>query len=1064
MLRKILLIMIVTLNVLGLSAQTTNVTGTVKSASGEPIFGASVAVIGTSVGASTDGSGSFTLRSVPASGVIEVSYIGYETLEVAIVANQKQYSFVLTEDSQEIDDVIVVAYGTQTKASFTGSAAVVGSEKLEKRVITNATSAFEGNTVGVQVTSATGQPGDSASIRIRGFGSVNASSSPLYVVDGAVYDGSISSINPSDIESMTILKDAASTSIYGSSAGNGVILITTKKGKEEGASVNFSLRNGWSNRSYADYQTVGVDDYYELSWQMLKNAYVTGGYDETTAAQTASEGLISTLGGYNIYSGVADSEVVGTDGKLNSAANTLKWGDDLNWEDYAFQTGYRQEYTMSYNTKGSKSDSYASISYLDDQGYLIKTDFERYTARLNYNIYPVKWLKSGINANVSRVTSNYSTSTSSSSSSYNNLVRFIRTTGSIYPVHKHDLATGDYLDAFGVATTDSDSYVYDYDGTRPNNAGRDALAETEFNSRLYQRNAQSVNTYLTINPIEGLSITSNYAINAYDYNASTYENVYVGDGAGSGRLSKSAISNISQTFNQLISYNKSIGDHSFDAMIGHENYSYQYKYLYVFKTDETVAGLYELSNFATTSSTSSYTDVYKKEGYFGRLNYNYNDKYYLSASYRHDGSSRFSAENRWGDFYSVGGSWRITQEDFAQDLNWLDDLKLRASYGETGNDSGIGYYPYQTLYDLGFLNGTEAGAYFTDLANYDLTWETQISSDVAVEFGLFGKLRGTVEYFSKSSKDLIFDVTQPYSTGVTELTSNIGKVRNSGLEIELSYDVFKNKDWRVTVGANATFAKNELVELPAEMQAEGYVSGSKKYMEGYSMYEFWLRQWAGVDPATGDGLYEFDSETYNEEDGTLTSTVEDTLVVVDGKTYTNSYSYARYDYSGTSTPKVYGGFNVAAEYKNFDISATFSYQLGGQVLDLMYASLMGVGSYGSGMHVDLLNAWQTPGDITDVPRIDANSTHSTNISQSYSTRWLVSSDYLNLRSLSLGYSLPKKFLSSAMIKNLRVSVTGENLFMLKAYDGLNPMENYSGVAYNSYMPARSFTIGVDMTF
>ncbi len=1056
--------LVVCLNVLGVSAQVTSVTGTVKSASGEPILGASVAVLGTSIGDNTDIEGRFTLSSIPKSGTIEVSYIGYVTSELAIVPGQNRYDVVLVEDAQEIEDVVVVAYGTQTKASFTGSASVVGSEQLDKRVITNATSAFEGNTVGVQVTSATGQPGDSASIRIRGFGSVNASSTPLYVVDGAVYDGSISSINTADIESMTVLKDAASTSIYGSSAGNGVIMITTKKGKEEGASVNFSLRNGWSNRSYADYETVGVDDYYEISWKMLKNAYVTGGYDDSTAASTASAGLISTLGGYNIYSGVADGSVVGTDGSLSSSASALKWGDDLNWEDYAYQTGYRQEYIMSYNTKGNKSDSYASLSYLDDQGYLIKTDFERYTARLNYNIYPVKWLKSGINASLSRVSSNYSTSTSSSSSSYSNLVRFIRTTGAIYPVHKHDLTTGDYLDASGNATTNSSSYVYDYDGTRVNNAGRDALAETEFNTRLYQRNSQTVNTYLTVMPIEGLSITSNYSINSYDYNAFTYENVYVGDGAGSGRLSKTAASNISQTFNQLVSYNKQIDDHSFDAMIGHENYSYQYKYLYVFKTDETVSGLYELSNFATTSSTSSYTDVYAKEGYFARLNYNYNDKYYLSASYRHDGSSRFSAENRWGDFYSVGGSWRIIQEDFMKDVKWIDDLKVRASYGETGNDMGIGYYPYQTLYDLGFLNGSEAGAYFTDLANYDLTWETQVSSDVAIEFGLFGKLTGSVEYFNKSSKDLIFDVSQPYSTGVTELTDNIGKVTNKGIEIALDYKVFQNNDWKVSVGANATFAKNILVELPEEMKEDGYVSGSKKYMEGYSMYEFWLRQWYGVDPATGDGLFEFDSETYNEADGTLTSTVEATLVEIDGKTYTNSYSYARYDYSGTSTPKVYGGFNVNVAYKNFDLAATFSYQLGGQTLDLMYASLMGVGSYGSGMHVDLLNAWENPGDITDVPRIDANSTHSTNISTSYSTRWLVSSDYLNLRSLSIGYSLPKSLLANAKIKNLRVSFTGENLFMLKAYAGLNPMENYSGVSYNSYMPARSYTIGVDMTF
>ena len=1054
-------------SVTAVTAQTVKVTGTVISAEDDsPVIGASIVVKGTTQGTITDLDGRFTL-DVDKNAHLIISYVGMRTQETAAQPNMR---IVLSSDSQSIDEVVVVAYGTAKKSSFTGSASTVGAALMDKRPLSNALTALEGNTSGVQMTSALGQPGESAKVRIRGFGSLNADNEPLYVVDGAIFTGDIASISPSDIESMSILKDAASTSLYGSSAGNGVVLITTKKGSSNsGAGVTLNISQGWSNRAYKDYASVGIYDYYPLQWQMLKNSYISSGKDATEAAQLASANIYKQLK-YNPFTGVANDQIVGVDGQLNPSANALKWGEDLDWDNEAYQTGYRQEYSMSYNTKTEKSDTYASIGYLNDKGYMIKTDFERYNARMNYNVYPVKWFKSGLNLGLSRTNSNYSTSTESSSSSYNNLARFIRTMAPIYPVHRHDIETGAYLDKDGNPTTDPSQYTYDYDGARISNNGRDAVAETLWNNRLMTTTNTSARTYLTITPMEGLSVTANYALDNSDRKRNVYENPLVGDGtAGPGRLNIMTQRFLTQTFNQLINYDKSFGKHNIEALLGHENYSFKYEYTYGMKTKQILDGIYEFDNYVNISSMSSFTREYKKEGYFARLNYNYDDKYYFSGSYRRDGSSRFNKDNRWGNFYSFGLSWRISQEDFMKDITWVDNLKLRGSYGETGNDAILydgsqNYYPSLPLYDLGINNAGEPGVYFSSIANTNLKWETQVSSDLALEFGLFGKLTGTIEYFRKASRDLLFDVSQPSSSGVESIVQNIGKVRNQGVEIDLNYQILDRKDWKLSVGANATFINNKLTKLPDINKENGIISGSKKYMEGHSIYDFWLRQWWGVDPETGDGLWIFDAENNTDDNGNISASAKKTLVERDGQTLTNSYSYAKYDYSGSAVPKVYGGFNVKVGYKAFDLQAVFSYAVGGKTLDSNYTTMMGMGNLGYAISPDIMRAWQKPGDITDVPRLDNSSTHATNVGQSYSTRWLTKSDYLNLRTVTFSYTLPKSILTPAHIKSARVNLSAENLFMLKARQGLNPQGNYKGITYNEYLPARTITLGLNVSF
>ncbi|GHT47133.1 SusC/RagA family TonB-linked outer membrane protein [Bacteroidia bacterium] len=1050
-------------------AQNKQVSGTVTDETGEPVIGASVLAKGTTTGTVTDIDGKFSF-SVPASvNTLVLKYIGYNNAEVEAGTN---VAVKLILDSSALEELVVTGYGTYKKSTFTGSASTIGAKDFEKRPLTNITNAIEGNVLGVQTTSALGQPGESASLRIRGFGSVNASNAPLIVLDGTVYNGSLSSINQMDVENVSILKDASATALYGSSAGNGVMVITTKKGSKGNEGVRLNITQGFSNRAYADYDRVNVFDYVPLQWQMRKNAYVTSGNAQDLAAQKASAEIINTIK-YNPFAGIADGDVVGVDGKLNPNATQLKWGDDLDWEDAAYKTGYRQQYDISYASSTDKSDTYSSVGYVKESGYLLKTDMERYSARLNHNIYPTTWFKGGVNLAASRNNSNFSQATSGNNSSYSNIARYVRTIAPIYPVHKHDLNTGAYLDQYGNPTTDPNQYVYDYEGARLSSNGRDAIAETEFNSRRYSRFTTTGRTYVTLIPVKNLDITATYGIDNVDYRRKTYENPLVGDGtAGPGRLGQEVTRNLTQTFKQIANYQFTLNDaHNIKLMAGHESYDWQYEYIYGMKVQEAVSGVYDWENFNSISSLSSYTDTYRKEGYLAQLEYDYLNKYYFSTSYRRDGTSRFAKNKRWGNFYSVGASWRLIEEDFLKDVDWLSNLKLRASYGETGNDHLLDsdgydlYYPYQSVYILGNGNGNELGFYFENLANKNLIWETQINSDAGLEFGLFNnKLTGSVEVFQKKSQDLLFDVSLPTSTGASSTSANIGNVSNKGVEIALDYTYLDTKDWTASIGVNTTFISNKITRLPEEMREKGHIEDSKKWMEGYSMYEFWLRQWYGVDPATGNGLYYLDTDAYNEEKETITTAVKNSIVEIDGKTLTNSYSYAKYDHSGASIPKIYGGFHLDARYKSFYLNAGFSYALGAKVLDLSYQTLMATDTYGYAMHSDLKNAWQKEGDITSVPRLDYTAAHNTNIGQSYSTRWLVSGDYLNFRSLTLSYALPKALLAKVQVKTANINISGENLFLLTARQGLNPQGYYSGLVYNDYKPARMFTIGVDLSF
>jgi TonB-linked SusC/RagA family outer membrane protein len=1049
MTKKILLVLMVILwpAHAALFAQTNSIIGVVTDEGGEPIIGATVILQGTTAGTVTSFDGSYSI-SAPGNGVLVFSYIGMNRVEVSI-GGRSRIDVKMVSSAIDVDEVVVVAYGTSKRTSFTGSASVTRASDIELRPIGNVVQALDGTSPGVQALSGSGQPGEAPSIRIRGFGTINGSADPLYVVDGAIYNGSIADINPADIESITILKDAASTSLYGSSAGNGVVLVTTKQGKSDRVQITFNMTQGTSNRAIKEYERVDVWGYYPLQWEMLRNSYITNGDNAEVAAQQASDRIYSGQLRYNPFKGVANNEIVLTDGTLNPAATTLLYGDDLDWGDAVTRTAHRGEYTLSYNSKTDKSDSYVSVGYLDDQGYVYQSDYKRFSGRANVNVYPKKWIKTGLNVSGSRVDTKQS---STGNTTFVNPFFFARTIGPIYPIHEHDMTTGEYiLDSNG-------EKIYDYSGSRGGGAhtGRHVVAETLWNNVDRSRDAINGRTYLDLNLYDGLKLSTSVSLDNSNQKTNSFQNEKVGDGAPSGRISLTDIRTSVYTFNQLLTYNKTFGQHGIDALLGHENYSYKYEYNTGGRTGIISAGIYEFANFLASSSQNSYTHTYRKEGFFGRLNYDYGDKYYASVSYRRDGSSRFSPDNRWGNFFSGGLSWRIDQEAFLSDVKWINSLKVRASYGQTGNDNGgndFGYYPYQTLYNLNNNNGDESGILFSKYGNADLVWETQISSDVAVEFGLWDRLSGTIEYFRKDSKDLLFNVAIPLSSGGNEVWQNIGQVSNKGLEVALDYIALKNRDWTVKVGANATFLHNEIVSMPKDTDGTPLetIDGNIKLAEGHSIYEFWLKQSRGVDPGTGDAIYVFDEElTWDDK----------TCYTYNGEQVTTDATKALYSYSGTSIPVVYGGLNGGIKYRGFDLNLLLTYSLGGKFYDGSYKYLMEVNSYGRAMSVDILNRWQKPGDVTDVPRLDSNRSTDFNTE---SDRWLQNADYLNVKSLSLAYNLPKSFVSKIALENVRLSVSGENLHLFTKRQGMDPQMSFSGSGTNSYVPNRVLTFGINFT-
>jgi len=1094
MMKRLSLILASLFLYVGLALAQTTVNGTVVTyEDNEPIIGASIQVVGaTNIGTITDVNGNFSLQVPAGRKTLKITYVGMEPLEVAVT--EKPLRIQLRNDANNLDEVVVVAYGTQKKTSLTGAIQEVKSDEILMRPTSSVASALEGMVTGVQVNSTYGVPGEDPSIRIRGIGTVNGSSSPLYILDGVPYGGNISDLNPQDIESMSVLKDAASAALYGNRASNGVILITTKKGKQGKLNMSADIKLGTYSRGIPEYDLMDASKWMEAQWLTLKNNRMSAGDDPATAAEYATKNLISDRLYLNIFN-VADDALFTADGKLTTNSIKGTYAEDLDWYDQAIHNGFREEYNLNANGATDKSDYLFSVGYLNENGYLKTSGFDRISGRAAVNVQPVKWFKSGLNVNVTHQT--YNSTYGTSDGGYTNPFMYCRNIAPIYPVHLHDVNTGQYiLDEFGNLQYDGGSYT-DADGqvqvTRNQFQNRHLIWENELNKINTIRNTMNAIAYADIYLPYNFTFTLKGNLNTRNSETNEYNNAIIGDGQGnSGRGKRTDYRYKNWAFQQQLHWSHEFGIHSVDALIGHENYHYTYNYLYGYKTTQVFPGVNNLNNFTDITSLYDYNDTYRTESYLGRVRYGYDNKYNIEASFRRDGSSRFAKDARWGNFWSVGGNWVISNEDFMKPVDWVNYLKLRADYGEVGNDAGSGYYGYMALYNSTTPNANKGSFWIGQLPNEDLKWETGQSWGIGLDGRLFNRLNFSIEYFDKRNKDLLFDVYNPLSAGATStssaesvITKNLGTISNRGIEISLDADVFKNRDWRINVGADLTLLKNKIVTLP-EQNKDGIIDGTKKIVEGKSRYEFFVYTWEGINTKNGLSLYKFNDEDYffkvgdqtygNAEGGNeITGDNLNSVVVIDGVPYSYLTTYGKREFHGSAIPKAYGGFHFTVAWKGLSLYTLFTYQLGGKIMDSNYSSLMSASGTPYSLHAEAADGWTiekaTNYDAVDpngIPQLnDAALIPGTSVKadlNSTSSRWLTSASYLILKNLNLSYSLPRNLVRKADLEGVTLTLACENLFTKTARKGMNPQQNFSGTQSNTFVTPRVFTVGLNVKF
>lgn len=1014
-------------------AQRITVSGKV-TAGGEGLPGVTVAVKGSTNGTITSMDGDYSLQTEPQNTLV-FSFIGYETQEVPI-NGQKTINIEMHESSIAIDEVVIaVPYGTAKKSTFTGSASVIDKKIIAASQVSSVSKALQGTVAGLQSFSTSGQPGEDASIYIRGVGSANATTTPLYVVDGVPYDGALSSISSQDIASVTVLKDAAAASLYGSRAANGVIMITTKQGQNGSApTIQLSAKYGFSSRAVRDYDQLSTNDYFMLQWEALRNSYMDNGQSAESAAQTASSILATTATGglgINPY-GTQYPQPVGTDGKIVAGATPL-WDDS--WEDALSQDAHYTDISASISGGSERTKYYFSLGYLNDQGAYICSGFKRYNLRTNITTDLRKWLQVGLNVSATHSVQDYP---KQDDTAIGNIVLAARSIPSFYPVYERDLTTGEYL------LDENGNRIYDYGNYRKGSYNGYNFAQSMlYDKKEYKRDAASIRGYLQITPLEGLSYKMSLNI---DYNsrfAHFYDNPTYGKEPLTGGVEKENVRTTGLTYNNVINWNHTFNEnHDVRLMAGQEYYEYNTSNFGGSRTGVITDGYYEPDVASTLSSFYGNSDQYKLLSFFGSAEYSYQSKYFVSASVRTDGSSRFHPDHRWGTFWSFGGSWKISREKFLEEAanDWLTNLTLRASYGAQGNDN-VGYYAYKALYEIGSSFG-ESTLYASRLETPELSWETNLNLNVGLDFGFWSnRLNGTIEFFQRASKDLLFARDLVPSGGFSSIDANIGKLKNYGWEFTINGTPVLTKDWTWKLSVNATTYKNEIVELPTDVMWQS----TKKWVKGGSLYDFWLYEWAGVNPENGNPQW-----YYTDTDGSRKITEDYSSLTSDDKVKV-----------GSSLPKVSGGFQSDLTWRDLSLSMLFSYAIGGKLYNNDYKSMISVsGGNGSTLSKDMLNRWTPENRYTDIPRLSYDQT---SYFTSSSSRWLVNRSFLRLKTVTLSYNLPEKWLHYATIKQASIFLQGENLLTFCHQQGLDPEQPINGMVSYRYPAMKTFSFGINVT-
>ncbi|WKD84901.1 TonB-dependent receptor SusC [Polaribacter huanghezhanensis] len=1054
-------------------AQEKTISGTVSDKSGI-LPGVSVLIKGTKTGTETDFDGKYSIKA-KTGDVLRFSYLGYKTVEKTI-GSSSTINVTIKEDANVLDEVVVVGYGTTTKKSFTGTASVVSTENIDAKSVSNIAQALSGEAAGVSVNRTNGRPGSGATIRIRGFSSIQGNSSPLYVVDGVPFTGDINSINPNDIASTTILKDASATAIYGARGANGVVVLTTKKGKVGRNIIEFDFQTSINKRTLPRYNLIdNEEEYMSLVYDGLKNAAELNG--QANPSQYALDNLFSGRGVaplYNMWNVADGNGLIDPNTGLVKSNVTRKY-TPTNWADAGYVTGIRKE--MNFKTSGGddKTRHYFSLGYLTDEGYIQKSQYDRYSTRLNVTTKPTDRVK--INTNL-----DYSYSENNDATGYGggNVTYMLDYTPTIYPLYLRD------TNGSIVLNPNTNKPFYDFGDNSAGNA-RDfsatynGVGESIYNVNRSKRHSVNANVNFVVDILEGLTFETTYGVNLYSSNLDRVRNSIQGSAgvALGGTLYKSNSTYLSQNFNQIFRYKTKFGeDHNFDVLLAHESFEDTNEYF-----DLNKKGIVNLNpnavgvpdNYLDQNgvSSGSKTDT-SLESYFTQANYSYASKYYLTGTLRRDGSSRFF-KNKWGTFWSVGAGWVLSEEDFLDSLDFIDFLKLKASYGVLG-DQGNAAFAGQLGFDIQNLLG-KPSLVPRAVVDPNITWESSNQFQTGVELELFnGAIEANLDFYMKTTSNLYVNKRLPPSTGDAIILTNDGELVNKGFEFDVTGNIVRNDDFKLSLTVNGEMFNNEITQMPIENSTGKpkviNIDGDYAQSKGHSIYDFYLRQWAGVNPANGDGQWienwadANNDGIYNAGEGILDLllyTAANPNSVIKER-ITSTYADATRKYNGKSLiPTVRGAFRLSTTYKSFTLNTQFGYSLGGYGYDNNYAVLMSNGKVGSSSYnVDMRNRWMKPGDITNVPRLYSNENVRVNAG---STRFITSTDYLSLNNIRLGYDIPSKALAKTGLSSVNIWLSGDNLFLLSARDGYNPTTSVTGQSGRyTYNPISNYTLGVRVKF
>lgn len=947
-----------------------------------------------------------------------------------------------TKDSlktKNIEEVVIVAFGKQKAKAVVGSVSSLGKEVLSTQQTSNVATAIQGSVAGVNIIGSA-VPGTTPTIRVRGIGSINASSDPLIIVDGAQYSGSLSNISQEEIESLNVLKDGSATSLYGSRGANGVILITTKKGRKGKPRITMQSSLGFAAPVNDLYPMVDNSKYLQYTWESLRNTYVVeNGLTQADAGVKAAQNVIPILQ-YNPYN---KKNPIDSNGKLVDGAQLL-WNTD--WEkELINHSAQRQETSATISGGSDQSTYFLSVNHLKQEGAIKTTEMERLATRLNLESKIQPWLTIGLNT---AYISNSRNLPLQDGNNFGAPIGSIYFMSSIYPLYQRDEDGNLVLDENG-------NVQYDYgagsgskiNSQRPLLRNANPVGKLFTDKYKYSVNTLTLNGFAKIDFSKSLSFKSNYSYEQNQNNFKLYYDSQHGEYAPNGgqvTYNRSVYS--TKNFVNSLNYNVKLRDHNLSADAVVETFEREYDTMGAIGSG-LFPGIEVLGGTTKPESTTGIVSLQRLVGLLGRVSYNYKEKYFVEGSFRRDGSSVFSKDVRWGNFYSVGGAYIVSEENFLKNNKTISFLKLKASYGELGNnnfnvDGGYEFFPYLSTYLTGYSVGSNIGVILSSPKDHLLSWEKTASFNAGLELGLFkNRVNVNVDYYNKESIDLVGPLLTAGSTGATSITSNIGKLRNYGWEFVINTKNIRTDNFRWDTSLNFSFDKNKIIALSNNNEPQ--TVGTKRWEVGRSLYDFYIQEYAGVNPENGNPLWYMD--------------VTDTNGNV-SKVTTEDYSKASRYYNHSSLPWIIGGVNNYVKFKNFDINALVNFSFGSYLYDYTYADLMRGYFDGHSRSVDLERRWQKPGDITDVPRLT-----STNLQEaSFSTRFLFKNDYVRLKALTIGYNFEKETLEKIGIRNLRLFLQADNLLTWQSRKNIDPEQALNGLTDSRASNLKTISFGLKL--